>query len=295
MTEIAGAVAVVTGGAAGIGRGIAEQLIAEHATVVIADIERQALDATAASIGATGISVDVSDPDSVRALAAAVIASFGRVDIVVNNAGVGPQGRISDLTLSDWRWLLGVNLGGVINGIDAFLPHLRANPRGGHIVNTASMSAFSPLPGLGAYAASKAAVCALSEALAAELAEDGLAIGVTILAPGSVRTNIARSLRNRPPGLSGGGLTDVDFQADPGPTRGAIWLSPADVGRITTRAIRGNDLYAITHPGLWARVEARHQALRAAFGKYPPAGTDRAGTDRAGTGGAALAHDRGTS
>jgi NAD(P)-dependent dehydrogenase (short-subunit alcohol dehydrogenase family) len=272
VTEIAGAVAVVTGGAAGIGRGIAEQLLAEGATVVIADIERQALEATAAAIGATPVAVDVSDPSSVRALAEAVTGRFGRVDIVVNNAGVGPQGRISDLTLSDWRWLLGVNLGGVINGIDAFLPHLRANPRGGHIVNTASMSAFSSLPGLGAYAASKAAVCALSEALAAELAQDGLAIGVTILAPGSVRTNIARSLRNRPPELAGG-LTDVDFQADPGPTSGAVWLSPTEVGRITTRAIRGNDLYAITHPGLWGRVEARHQVLRAAFDKYPPIGT----------------------
>jgi NAD(P)-dependent dehydrogenase (short-subunit alcohol dehydrogenase family) len=271
VTEIAGAVAVVTGGAAGIGRGIAEQLLAEGATVVIADIERQALEATAAAIGATPVAVDVSDPSSVRALAEAVTGRFGRVDIVVNNAGVGPQGRISDLTLSDWRWLLGVNLGGVINGIDAFLPHLRANPRGGHIVNTASMSAFSPLPGLGAYAASKAAVCALSEALAAELAEDGLAIGVTILAPGSVRTNIARSLRNRPAELAGG-LADVDFQADPGPTRGAVWLSPAEVGRITTRAIRNNDRYAITHPGLWGRVEGRHQALRAAFDKYPPVG-----------------------
>jgi short-subunit dehydrogenase len=146
------------------------------------------------------------------------------------------------------------------------------------------MSAFSPLPGLGAYAASKAAVCALSEALAAELAEDGLAIGVTILAPGSVRTNIARSLRNRPAELAGG-LADVDFQADPGPTRGAVWLSPAEVGRITTRAIRNNDRYAITHPGLWGRVEARHQTLRDAFDKYPPAGSD----------GAALARDKGTS
>jgi NAD(P)-dependent dehydrogenase (short-subunit alcohol dehydrogenase family) len=288
VTQIAGAVAVVTGGAAGIGRGIAEQLIAEHATVVIADIERQALDATAASIGATGINADVSDPASVRALAAAVIAHFGRVDIVVNNAGVGPQGRISDLTHRDWRWLLGVNLGGVVNGIDAFLPHLRANPRGGHIVNTASMSAFSPLPGLGAYAASKAAVCALSEALAAELAEDGLAIGVTILAPGSVRTSIARSLRNRPAELAGG-LTDVDFAADPARAKASVWLEPRDVGRITTRAIRGNDLYAITHPGLWGRVETRHQVLQAAFEKYPPTGS--AGT---GPGGTALAHERGT-
>jgi NAD(P)-dependent dehydrogenase (short-subunit alcohol dehydrogenase family) len=272
VTEIAGAVAVVTGGAAGIGRGIAEQLLAEHATVVIADIERLALDAAAAAIGATPVAVDVSDPSSVRALAEAVTGRFGRVDIVVNNAGVGPQGRISDLTHRDWQWLLGVNLGGVTNGIEAFLPHLRANPRGGHIVNTASMSAFSPLPGLGAYAASKAAVCALSEALAAELAQDGLAIGVTILAPGGVRTNIARSLRNRPAELAGG-LADVDFQADPGPTSGAVWLSPAEAGRITTRAIRANDLYAITHPGLWGRVEARHQALRAAFDKYPPIGT----------------------
>jgi short-subunit dehydrogenase len=150
------------------------------------------------------------------------------------------------------------------------------------------MSAFSPLPGLGAYAASKAAVCALSEALAAELAEDGLAIGVTILAPGSVRTSIARSLRNRPAELAGG-LTDVDFAADPARAKASVWLEPRDVGRITTRAIRGNDLYAITHPGLWSRVEARHQVLQAAFEKYPPPGSAETGP-----GGAALAHERGT-
>jgi NAD(P)-dependent dehydrogenase (short-subunit alcohol dehydrogenase family) len=276
MTEIAGAVAVVTGGAAGIGRGIAEQLLEEGATVVLADIEQRVLDATTAEIGAIGIGVDVSDSGSVRALAEAVTGRFGRVDIVVNNAGVGPQGRIADLTLNDWRWLLGVNLSGVVNGIDAFLPHLRANPRGGHIVNTASMSAFSPLPGLGAYAASKSAVCALSEVLAAELAEDGLDIQVTILAPGSVRTEIARSLRSRPADLAGG-LTDVDLAADPVRSKGAVWLEPRDVGRVTTRAIRNNDLYAITHPGLWGRVEARYQALRAAFDKYPP--TDQAGDD----------------
>jgi NAD(P)-dependent dehydrogenase (short-subunit alcohol dehydrogenase family) len=270
VTEIAGAVAVVTGGAAGIGRGIAEQLLDEGATVVIADIERRALDAAAEATGATGIVVDVSDPASVRALAAAVTGRFGRVDILVNNAGVGPQGRLAELTRGDWRWLLGVNLDGVINGIEAFLPGLRANAGGGHIVNTASMSALSPLPGLGAYAASKSAVCALSEVLAAELAEDGLPIGVTILIPGNVRTSIARSLRNRPPGPASG-LTDVDLQSARGRTSATVWLEPREVGRITTRAIRANDLYAITHPGLWGRVEARHEALRAAFEKYPPA------------------------
>ncbi|WP_345750875.1 SDR family NAD(P)-dependent oxidoreductase [Microbacterium rhizophilus] len=269
MTQISGAIAVVTGGAAGIGRGIAETLRDEGATVVIADIEQEALDRAARELGVEGVRVDVSDAASVAALAGHVVRVHGGVDIVVNNAGVGPQGRIADLTLDDWRWILDVNLLGVIHGVHAFLPLLRANPAGGHIVNTASMSAFAPMPGLGAYAASKAGVAALTEVLAAELAEDAPDIGVTLLTPGSVHTDIARSLRNRPAGTAQA-LTDVDFAANPGKTAGAVWLTPGQVGRVVARAIRNDDFYAITHPGLLHRVETRHDGIRRAFEAYPP-------------------------
>jgi NAD(P)-dependent dehydrogenase (short-subunit alcohol dehydrogenase family) len=266
MTTIEGRVAVVTGGASGIGRGIAEQLIAEGAQVVIADVQQDALDATAAEIGATGIRVDVTDPDSVEALAAAVVERFGSVGILVNNAGIGPLARIADLTLSDWKWMIDVNLWGVIHGVTTFLPLLRANADGGHIVNTGSMASFSPMAGGGAYSVTKYGVAALTEALAIELEEDGVPVHVTLLAPGTVRTNIKNSLRNRPSGAEGG-LADVDISE--GVAAGLRWIDPIDAGRVVTRAIGNDDLYALTHPDWWNIVEGRQSAIKQAFEKYP--------------------------
>lgn len=267
MTTIAGRIAVVTGGASGIGRGIAEALIEDGATVVIADVEAGALAATAEQIGATGIVTDVTSRESVEALAAAVLERFGRVDIVVNNAGVGPVGRVKDLTDNDWRWILGVNLWGVIHGISVFLPLLEANDDGGHIVNTASMASFSPLPGLGAYAVTKFGVDALTETLRIELAEDGSKVKATLLTPGTVHTNIKDSSRNRPKDLEGG-LKDIDLTANP--ARAAQrWIQPITAGRITTRAILNDDAFAVTHPDWWPRVAERQERIRAAFERYP--------------------------
>jgi NAD(P)-dependent dehydrogenase (short-subunit alcohol dehydrogenase family) len=265
MTAIADKVAVVTGGASGIGRGTAESLIARGATVVIADIQAEVAQATAAEIGAIGLGVDVSDADDVAHLAESVLERLGRIDIVVNNAGVGPQGKIQDLSLDDWRWMLSVNLFGVINGIHTFLPLLQRNVEGGHIVNTASMSAFTPLKLLGAYAASKAAVAALSEVLSAELLADDSRVKVTLLTPGSVHTGIATSMRSRP--NADGALKDVDLAAGEQPA-GRRWLMPREVGDIVARAIENDDFYAITHPELWPRVEARNQIIHDAFTKY---------------------------
>lgn len=268
MTRIEGAVAVVTGGASGIGRGIAEQLIAEGAEVVVADVQLDVCEATAAEIGATAMHVDVTSAASVESLAAATLDRFGHVDIVVNNAGIGPLARVADLTLADWRWMIDVNLWGVVHGVTTFLPLLRANEHGGHIVNTASNAMFSINPGLGAYSATKFAVGALTETMAVELAEEGSDVHVTILTPGPVRTNIKASSRNRPAGLEGG-LEDVDISNDPAYS-GLRWIDPIEAGRITTRAIRADELYAITHPELWDAVGARHDAIRAAFDRYPP-------------------------
>jgi len=279
MTQIEGRVAVVTGGASGIGRGIAEQLIAEGATVVIADVQQDALEATAAQIGATGVRVDVTDPASVQALADAVLDRFGRVDIVVNNAGIGPLARIKELTLRDWKWMLDVNLWGVIHGVTVFLPLLEANPEGGHIVNTASMAAFAPDAGLGAYAVTKFGIAALTETLAIELAQDGSRVRVTLLAPGTVRTNIGTSSRNRPEGLEGG-LKDVDI-AQEDFTEGVRWIEPIEAGRVVTRAIRNDELFALTHPEWFEPLVApRFAAIRAAFEKYAPGSAADPGTRR---------------
>ncbi len=266
MTDIAGKVAVVTGGASGIGRGIAEALIEQGASVVIADIQQDALDATAAQIGATGVLVDVSDPASVEALRDAVLDRFGRVDIVCLNAGVGPSGAIKDLTLPDWAWILGVNLWGVIHGVTALLPVLLENADGGHIEITGSNAGFIAQKSIGSYSVTKFGVLALAEALALELADDGSKVKVTYLAPGMVRTNIGSSSRNKPAGHEGA-LHDADISQVI--NQGVRWIDPITAGRIAVRAIANDDLYAPTHPELLPPIAARHQAIQAAHERYP--------------------------
>ena len=263
LPDLRGKVAAVTGGASGIGMGIARQLIAEGMQVVIGDIEAGPLRKAADDLGAVGILTDVSDLDSVRALARSATERFGTVHVVCNNAGVGPLAAIADLTMADWHWIIGVNLYGVIHGVQTFLPVLQANEDGGHIVNTASMAGLVAPPRLGAYSVTKFGVVALTEVLAAELAQTGSKVGVSVLCPGVVRTNIGTSSRNRPAHLAGGGLKDVDIAREDNPLY--RWISPQEAGGAAVRAIKRGDLYALTHPDWYPMVEQRHQALAAAF------------------------------
>jgi NAD(P)-dependent dehydrogenase (short-subunit alcohol dehydrogenase family) len=264
LPDLAGKVAVVTGGASGIGKGIAARLIAEGARVVIADIQADALEAAAAELGADGVQADVSDPASVQALADTVLSRHGAVHVLCNNAGIGPLAPMADLTLDDWHWMLGVNLWGVIHGIHVFLPVLKANRDGGHIVNTASMAGLVSQPRLGAYVAAKFGVVGLSEVLAAELAADGSPVGVSVLCPGTVRTNIGTSSRNRPPGLPDAGFKDIDIELEDNP-RYTRWIYPEEAGAVVVRAIKRGDLYALTHPDWYPQVAGRHAAIAAAF------------------------------
>lgn len=259
LKDLSGKVAVVTGGASGIGRGIATRLVEQGMSVVIADIEAEVLERTAAEIGAFPIQTDVSDAGSVARLAQETIARFGAVHLVCNNAGVGSTGRIADLALEDWRWMIDVNLWGVIHGTHVFLPLLLANPEGGHFVNTASIGGLVTMPALGSYAVTKFGVVALSETLAQELAEQGANVGVTILCPGTVRTNIGRSARNRPAGLEGG-LVDVDLEQT---EFGALtrWMDPLDVGDKVVHAVVRGDLYALTHPEMTPPILQRHARI----------------------------------
>jgi len=263
LSDLRGKVAVVTGGASGIGKGIATMLAAEGMRVVLADIEQGPLDQTAAQIGAVAVPTDVSDVESVHALAKEAVGRFGTVHVVCNNAGIGPLAPIADLTMDDWHWIIGVNLYGVIHGVQAFLPILEANPEGGHIVNTASMAGLVAPPRLGAYSVTKYGVVALTEVLAAELAAAGSKVGASVLCPGTVRTNIGTSSRNRPEHLADRGLIDVDIERDDNPFY--RWIGPEDAGAVVVRAIKRGDLYALTHPDWYPLVEQRHQAIAAAF------------------------------
>lgn len=264
MEQLSGKIAVVTGGASGIGKGIAKRLIARGMKVVIADIEDGVLWQTAEEIGAVGIRTDVSDLGSVQNLAEKTIAQFGKVHLLCNNAGVGSTANIADMSHSDWQWLLGVNLWGVINGVEVFLPLLKANADGGHIVNTSSIGGLTTMPGLGGYSVTKYAVVALTEALALELEAEKSRVGATVLCPGTVRTNIKKSTRNRPGDLVGGGLVDTDLEKS---DFGAMmrWIEPEDVGDVVIEAVARGDLFAFTHPEMGAAIIERNDRVKSAL------------------------------
>lgn len=263
LANLEGRVAVVTGGASGIGRGMAEELLACGVKVVIADIETQAVQRTAAEIGAVGIVTDVSKIESMQTLAAETLRRFGKVDIVCNNAGVGPLAKFESMTIDDWKWMIDVNLWGVIHGMHVFLPHLIANKDGGHIVNTASQAGLAAYPAVGAYVATKFAMVGLSETLALELARDHPSVGVSILCPGPVHTNIYQSQRSRPATIKSGFR---DIEANSIVPSNARWLQPRDVGRLVAASIRDGRLYIITHPEMFDTIRARLEAITAAHG-----------------------------
>lgn len=208
MERLSGRVAVVTGGAGGIGRAMVERFAREKMAVVAADVEEGALKATvdelrADSLEVSGVVTDVADYDSVVALRDRVLDAHGAVHLVCNNAGIGAgaEGALWEHELNDWRWAIGVNLFGVIHGINAFVPAMVAGGDEGHIVNTSSGNGgVSPLRGTPQYAVTKAAVVTLTECLYAQLADAGSRIGASVLFPGPnmLRTGLFTSWRNRP-------------------------------------------------------------------------------------------------
>lgn len=272
MRKLDGKVAVVTGGASGIGRGIGTELARRGCRLVLADIDADGVACTAAELGAMAVVTDVTSSDSVFDLAARVHEEYGTVHIVCNNAGVGPAGAVADLTMHDWRWMFDVNFFGVVHGVQAFLPHLLRNDDWGHIVNTSSMSLLAPPPRISAYVATKAAVLGLSEVLAKELAEDGANVGVTALLPGPVQTNIRHSLMHRPHSAQQGGLADLDLAA----TRSTLrFVTPDDVGRMVAEAVVENRLYAVTHGEWLPPVAERHTAMEESFAWVANLATER--------------------
>lgn len=274
MQELAGKTAFVTGGASGIGFALGRAFAEAGMKVMLADVEADALNAAVKSLhnigpDVRGIDCDVADAASVERAAKATFEAFGKVHVVCNNAGVAAGGGIDDIALDSWRWVLDVNLMGVVHGIRAFLPHMRAHGEGGHIVNTASMAGMQSGLGFSPYTASKFAVVGMSEGLAPQLAPFG--IGVSVLCPGFVRTRIGESGRNRPEQY---GATQVPEPGSPVAALVAMvdelirnGIDPADVAARVLAAIRSNELYVFTHPEMRTEVEGRFAAIKTAFDK----------------------------
>jgi NAD(P)-dependent dehydrogenase (short-subunit alcohol dehydrogenase family) len=274
MRELAGKTAIVTGGAGGIGLALGRAFAEAGMKVMLADIETEALIAAVKSLhnvgpAVRGIICDVGDSASVDAAAKETIEAFGNVHVVCNNAGVAAAGGIDNISLDNWRWVLDVNLMGVLHGVRAFLPHIRAHGEGGHFVNTASMAGMDGGLGFSPYTASKFAVVGMSEGLSEQLKPHG--IGVSVLCPHFVRTRIHESGRNRPERY---GETQTPDQASPAGQMLALitasiaaGLDPADVAARVLAAIRADELYVFTHPDMRGAVDARFAAIQAAMDK----------------------------
>jgi NAD(P)-dependent dehydrogenase (short-subunit alcohol dehydrogenase family) len=261
MENLDGKVAVITGGASGIGKAVATRAAAEGMKVVIADIEERALKEAEAELtgqGAEAIAVltDVSDAASVLELRDAAVRRFGTVHLVHNNAGIGLGGPLWEVSEEDWRWILGVNLWGVIHGIAAFTPLLLEQGEG-HIVNTASVAGLTTPMFMGPYNATKFAVVAISETLFKDLATTGANVGVSVLCPGFVQTGIGRSDRNRPSWAperereNAANLRSfVQTLVDGG-------IPPDAVAARVLDAVRTNTFYVLTHPELNEAIAER--------------------------------------
>ena len=206
MEDLQGKVAVVTGAASGMGLAFCRRFAAEGMKIVMADVEEPALKAAAPSVGDSAdvltVPTDVTDASQVEELARQAYDRFGNVHVLCNNAGVSVNAPLWEATLSDWRFVLGVNLWGVIHGIHAFVPRMIASGEPGHIVNTSSTNGALSYPRIGIYGASKAAVLTLTESLSMDLRVAGANIDVTVLIPSGVNTRLGESRRNRPSDLA---------------------------------------------------------------------------------------------
>jgi NAD(P)-dependent dehydrogenase (short-subunit alcohol dehydrogenase family) len=287
VDSLEGRGAVVTGGASGIGFATARELGLRGSRVVIGDVEVPALEQAverlrAAGVDAFGVPCDVRRLDHVTRLADEAFRHLSAVHIVFNNAGVAVGGPIAAMTHDDWRWVIEVDLWGPIHGVEAFLPRLREQGQGGHILFTSSFAGLVPNIGLGPYCVAKYGVVGLAEVLARELKADG--IGVSVLCPMVVATNIGTSERNRssdygprardlprppaspPRAASSGGPA-------PGPGRGEdVVLDVDDVARLTVEAILADRLYVLPHQGARGSIRRRFERIDSTFAEQAAAG-----------------------
>ncbi|MBI2963721.1 MAG: SDR family NAD(P)-dependent oxidoreductase [Deltaproteobacteria bacterium] len=268
MDDFQGRVAVVTGGGSGIGAAMARAFARLGSRIVLADLDRAGMDGVVSEIAAgggraIGIECDVTDLRAVERLADRTFRELGAAHILCNNAGVGMFGPLAAATENDWKWVMSVNVWGVVHGIHAFLARMIEQKQGGHIVNTASMAGLAGMPGLGVYCASKFAVVGLTESLAREL--KGTGIGASVLCPMIVNTRIDSSDRNRPKELQDPGAKKVSIN-DVAMTVARV-IEPEEVAERVVRGIREKALYILTHSESRDVLRRRAQRLAEAAEK----------------------------
>ena len=266
--DVSGKVVFITGGAAGIGLGMASAFAARGAKVMLADINEAQLEKAAAALSAKGAEVgtvvcDVADEQAVRDAAAATVERFGKVHVVCNNAGVGAGGRAGESALEDWRWIVDINVMGVVHGIEVFTPLIKSHGEGGYFVNTASMAGHVASPAMAPYHATKFAVVGYSEALKDDLARDN--IGVSVLCPAWVRTKIYDSRLNSPTvkAANKGEKDSTNFSIMKEVVDNGI--APELVGEWTADCVEAGRFYVFTHPSMLAHIDARHDQIRADY------------------------------
>ena len=270
MKDISGKTAIVTGAASGIGRGIATALAGSGANVVMADIQKTAVEQAAKALSNTNkcvipIQIDVTQEQSVIDALAYAESNFGKLHIACNNAGVPMHGtELKDVPPADWNFVIGVNVWGIIHGIRHFVPAILKHGEEGHIVNTASVAGFQNRRGTnqGPYSMSKYAALSLSEALEHEL--EGTNVGVSVLCPGPIDTDIARGARNRPDHMGGPQVraNDETVLAEKLATRG---LDPKKAGDRVVEAIHNKSFYSFIGEVPADVIRARHRRIEDAL------------------------------
>lgn len=280
MKDVAGKVAFITGGASGLGLAMARSFTGAGMKVAIADIQDDALAAAREEFDESNadvitIKVDVTDRDALEEAAKQTESTFDKVHVVCNNAGVAVSGNIKDHTYKDWDWVMGVNLNGVINGMQVFANRLISHGEGGHFVNTASMAGLIGMQGMSIYNTSKFAVVGMSEAIAGDLSHFG--VGVSVLCPGFVATGIYTSERNRPQQLGGATASEFDLSKDGFRTEEEIasmqqsldgMLEPALIGDMVLHAVQENEFWIFSHPEFREGMQDRAQRISDAFDRW---------------------------
>jgi NAD(P)-dependent dehydrogenase (short-subunit alcohol dehydrogenase family) len=274
METLRDRVAFVTGGASGIGLGITKAMVDAGMRVAIADVREDHLKEARAWFVSQHLSrrvkcfkLDVTNRKAYARTADQAEKAFGKIHVLVNNAGLGLLGAIDKTRYDDWDWGLSVMIGGVINGLLTVLPRIRAHGEGGHVVNTSSMAAVIPIPNCSIYITAKSALMGMSECLAGELAADK--IGVSAFCPGPVQSNIRELGKLRPDRYKkDSGLGEFEKQLAQRPTSD-LWMDPVECGNRVVRGIQRNDLYIFTHPEFKAGARERCEKMLASFPEEP--------------------------